>query len=139
MIPWREVAVTALGAPSAYEVFALRCEVRAMLVAAGEFTLAEAVDGLQSDAETCGLVALLGQDTVQAIMAGAFGAVRKKPDLIPDEMPDDCDDSSVPRSTLDAAEYLVRISEPKRFETWLLKYSAAERAAIVAHIESGRS
>ena len=45
-------------------------------MAAGEFDLHEAVDKLQHDAERDGLIAAIGQDAVQRIMATAFAAVR---------------------------------------------------------------
>jgi hypothetical protein len=128
------------AAPSGQEGFTLRCEARAMLFAAGEHTLAETVDGLQAGAEAQSLVAAIGQDAVQAIMAAAFGTVRAEPERVPDALPDEDDATSgVARSTLDAAEYLIRANDPKRFEDWLLKHSAPERAAVVAHIERGQS
>jgi hypothetical protein len=49
---------------------------RAYLWAACEFDLHQAVDKLQHDAVASGLVAEIGQDAVQAIMAEAFGRVR---------------------------------------------------------------
>jgi hypothetical protein len=58
-------------------VFTLRCEVRAKLWQLGRLHLHEAVDKLQADAERDGLVEQLGQDAVQAIMAGAFSAMRE--------------------------------------------------------------
>jgi hypothetical protein len=58
------------------DVFRERCEARAMLYAAGELGLHEAVDQLQVDAERTGLVDEIGQDAVQAIMADAFRRVR---------------------------------------------------------------
>ena len=57
-------------------IFKERCEVRAILVEAAVYDLHEAVDVLQADAVESGLVADLGQDEVQAIMAEAFGRVR---------------------------------------------------------------
>jgi hypothetical protein len=57
-------------------VFALRCWARATLWQAGEFDLQEAVDVLQHDAERDGLVAQLGEDCIQGIIASAFGSVR---------------------------------------------------------------
>ena len=57
------------------EVFALRCWARARLYAEGELELAEAVDALQAAAEAYGLVADIGQDAVQAILAAAFAKV----------------------------------------------------------------
>ena len=47
-----------------------------MLWAACEFDLHEAVEKLQHDAERDGLVADIGQDAVQGIMAEAFKRVR---------------------------------------------------------------
>jgi hypothetical protein len=62
--------------PDAVAIFSARCEARAMLWAAGEFDLHEAVDKLQHDAERDGLVADVGQDAVQEIISKAFGVVR---------------------------------------------------------------
>jgi hypothetical protein len=56
-------------------VFVARCEARAMLYAAGEYTLHEAVDVLQTDAESSGLVELIGIDEVQRHLSRAFEAV----------------------------------------------------------------
>jgi hypothetical protein len=53
-------------------VFAERCDARAILVAHGDMSLIEAVDGLQASAVETGLVQTLGQDAVQAIMARYF-------------------------------------------------------------------
>ena len=55
--------------------FIARAEARALLYAANEFDLHEAVDKLQADAERDGLVAAIGQDEVQRIIAEAFSAV----------------------------------------------------------------
>jgi len=57
------------------DVFVARCDARALLFAAGEYTLHEAVDLLQADAEHSGLIQLIGQDAVQLFMAAAFEAV----------------------------------------------------------------
>jgi hypothetical protein len=69
------------AAPSALadpvEVFTARAEARAYLWSEGELDLHSAVDVLQHDAERSGLVELIGQDRVQAIMAKAFRAVRR--------------------------------------------------------------
>lgn len=61
--------------PAPLDVFKLRCEARAILVAEGEMDFHEAIDGLQAAAIAYGLVAELGQDAVQAIMAEAFARV----------------------------------------------------------------
>jgi hypothetical protein len=54
------------------DAFRARAEARAMLYGAGEYTLIEAVDQLQIDAERTGLVALIGPDRVQEILSTAF-------------------------------------------------------------------
>lgn len=56
------------------DVFAERAGARAFLWAIGEFDMPEAVDPLQRDAETDGLVERIGQDGVQAILTTAFAA-----------------------------------------------------------------
>jgi hypothetical protein len=61
--------------PSPLEVFVARAEARAILYAACELDLHEAVDELQAAAVRTGLVAELGQDAVQHILADAFHAV----------------------------------------------------------------
>jgi hypothetical protein len=62
---------------SLLDAFAQRAEARAYLWHIGEYSLAEAVDVLQADAERSGLVAELGQDGVQAVIADAFAKVRQ--------------------------------------------------------------
>ena len=66
-----------MSAPQSIVVFKVRCEARALLVATGDLDLHEAVDGLQAAAVASGLVAALGQDSVQAIMADAFERVQR--------------------------------------------------------------
>jgi hypothetical protein len=58
------------------EVFIARAEARAMLWAAGELDLHEAVDVLQRDAKRDGLVEKVGQDRVRRILADAFHKFR---------------------------------------------------------------
>jgi len=70
------VSARASPSPDRLAVFRARAEARALLFAAGELDLHDAVDGLQSYAETSGLVREIGQDEVQRIMAQAFGVVR---------------------------------------------------------------
>jgi hypothetical protein len=53
-------------------VFKARAEARAILWAACEIDLHEAVDALQAAAETSGLVEGIGQDAVQAILHDDF-------------------------------------------------------------------
>jgi hypothetical protein len=52
--------------------FKARAQGRAILWAACEFDWHEAIDVLQADAVSTGLVERIGQDAVQAIMARAF-------------------------------------------------------------------
>jgi hypothetical protein len=54
------------------KAFQLRCQAQALLVRHGELDLHQAVDGLQLDAVHADLVAEIGQDGVQALMAEAF-------------------------------------------------------------------
>ena len=56
--------------------FQARCEARAILFAAGELTLHQAVDLLQHDAIANGLVDTIGQDAVQATISEPFARVR---------------------------------------------------------------
>ena len=75
----------ASAAPGSLKVFVGRAEARALLYAVSELTLHEAVDELQLAAERDGLVAKLGQDEIQRIMAAAFAHVRDREtwDLVP--------------------------------------------------------
>lgn len=68
-----DVAERLVTRPSPLECFVICCWARAYLYAAGEMSLHEAVDVLQEEAEASGLVYLLGQDAVQALMAHEFG------------------------------------------------------------------
>jgi hypothetical protein len=56
-------------------VFRARASARALLWHCGELDLHEAVDVLQQDAVRDGLVAEIGQDRVQEVMADAFHRV----------------------------------------------------------------
>jgi hypothetical protein len=64
------------AAVSAKDVLIARTEARALLWQAGELDLHTAVDDLQVAAQASRLVAEIGQDAVQAIIAQAFEAVR---------------------------------------------------------------
>jgi hypothetical protein len=70
------VARQVSGAPvPVLDVFRLRCQARAELVAACLIDFYQAIDELQAAAVHSGLVAEIGQDGVQAIMAEAFAKV----------------------------------------------------------------
>jgi hypothetical protein len=71
------MTVSAVASPSPETVFRARCEARALLFAAGELALHEAVDALQADAVASGLIRQIGQDEVQRIIAAAFRSVRR--------------------------------------------------------------
>ena len=70
------MSARALTPDELVEFFALRAWLRAYLFDCGDYEMIEAVDGLQSFAERVGLVDMIGQDTVQAIMADAFEPVQ---------------------------------------------------------------
>lgn len=113
------------------DVFRARAEARAVLWRAGEYTLHEAVDELQAAAERSGLVAKIGQDAVQAIMAEAFA-----------DPPEDFVEESPPRnscaqSTLDAAAWLwFQVGDRERFNAWISRHSKPEQNAIEEHIKN---
>jgi hypothetical protein len=63
---------------AAVDIFRARAEARAMLVAAGEMGMQDAVDGLQQAADAYGLIGEIGADGVQALVAEAFAAVPRR-------------------------------------------------------------
>jgi hypothetical protein len=68
--------------------FRARCEARAHLYGVGELDLHDAVDALQAAAVAYGLVASIGQDAVQAIMADALRPVREREWAAGDDCPE---------------------------------------------------
>ena len=99
------------------------------MFAEGELTLADAVDVLQG-AVRDGLVAALGQDAIQAVMAEAFGAVRTRPTAW--DLGEAYDDH---RGVLDAAtvaelDTLTQRNDPQQFRTWMVRLSVVERQAV---------
>jgi hypothetical protein len=126
----------------AIDIFRERCEARAILVEACLFDLQDAVDGLQADAERTGLVDELGQDAVQKMLANAFAIVPWAGQLEADfKAIADCLETmpkrrtGPARSTIMAAEYLVRQNDSARLKAWLALHTAAERSAIRRHFE----
>lgn len=112
------------------DVFRARADARALLWRAGEYTLHEAVDVLQADAQRQGLVAKIGQDAVQEILAAAFA------DPPPADLEPEARDSGVAHSTLDAAAWLwFQVGDEKRFNRFLEDRSSSERAVILNHIK----
>jgi hypothetical protein len=132
----RPAPSTASAKANPIDMLGARAEARAFLFAIGELELHQAVDVLQHDAVENGLVDQIGQDKVQDILAAAFAAVRSEPERVPDAFPDDeAPDRHVPRSTLDAAVYLLRQNDAERLERWLQAHSRTERAEIVDHLD----
>jgi hypothetical protein len=142
MISAADIAAASAAVIPVEEIFRERCEARAILWTAGEYSLHEAVDLLRADAERSGLIAEIGQDGVQAIMATAFAAVRIEADQVPalddGNGNNNADESRAATSTIEAADFLVRQNDPARLKTWLAKHSADERAAILKHIRRGK-
>jgi hypothetical protein len=66
---------SAKAAPTALDMFWACCEARAHLYAVGELDLDDAVEVLQERAVRHGLVAEIGEDAVQLIIAEAFHRV----------------------------------------------------------------
>jgi hypothetical protein len=121
-------------------IFTARADARALLWQAGELNLHDAVDELQAAAAASGLVAQLGQDAVQSVMAKAFTAVRDAFPEPKDMVPDDIEAATpvkrkgVAASTIMAVEYLVREGDAERLRCWLAKLSATERTSIREHL-----
>jgi hypothetical protein len=104
-------------APDPLEVFRERCEARALLFANGQMSLHEAVDELQNAAVGRGLIDLVGQDQVQAIMGAAFATVRS---VLPSDWPGrSC---RTAKSTIDAFWSVVSLNDPDRLKAWLRQH-----------------
>jgi hypothetical protein len=65
-----------VSSPDPLDIFRERAGAKAMLVEYGDLAFLDAVDALQADAEFDGLVDQFGQETIQQIMACAFGGTR---------------------------------------------------------------
>jgi hypothetical protein len=116
-------------------VFQARCEARARLYGACVLDLHDAVDVLQRDAVNAGLVGLIGQDAVQAIMASAFGPVRQReiqqqPISVDDAHITNQNHGSVSAATIEALKFLVSQNDPQRLRAWLAKRSPVEHVAF---------
>jgi hypothetical protein len=71
----RAMQRSAKAGPTTLDMFWACCEARAHLFAVGELDLNDAVDVLQEHAVRHGLVAEIGEDAVQAIIAETFHRV----------------------------------------------------------------
>jgi hypothetical protein len=118
-------------------VFVARCEARALLWQADEISLHDAVDELWAAAVRDGLVAKLGADEVQRLLADAFAPVRDDHHEDAVLEPLDAEPASlsgVPIATLQAAEYLVEQGDAEHFRKWLAKYNSQECEAIIEYL-----
>jgi hypothetical protein len=95
---------------------------------------------VQEAAETCGLVDEIGQDAVQAMIAEAFAKVPIAGQLEADfrALADGLETITWPRlaaarSTIKAAEFLIKQNDLKRLREWLAKHTRAERLALKHH------
>jgi hypothetical protein len=122
--PPQAVSVDVLAA------FQLRAWARARLFGEGELGLHDAVDELQLGAVRDGLVAAIGQDAVQGLIANAFGAVRRKPTAW-----DLGEAFSDHRGVLDAQTIadlasIIQRNDPQQLRNYLAPLSVAEREAV---------
>jgi hypothetical protein len=111
------------------EAFRLRCWACARLVIEGELALHEAVDKLHGDAVRDGLVAAIGQDRAQEMLAEAFCKVGT---LTAWELGEAVEDH---RGVLDAAtlaelDALIEEGDPQQFREWMAWLTIAEREAV---------
>jgi len=108
------------------EVFAARCEARALLHISGELSLHDAIDELQTYAEASGLLDRIGQDEVQRIMGIAFTAV----DLLPDPDQDELEAACEHEIMLRAADMLRQweLADPR--DSWRHTGEAPPPAAV---------
>lgn len=71
--------ITEAAPPTPLAVLIARAEARALLWRVGALDLTTAVDELAAEAEVSGLLAAIGQDEVDVIIAEAFAAARERP------------------------------------------------------------
>src|SRR5262245_892725 len=117
----------------ALKVFVARAEARALLWHTGEISLHDAVDELWQAAVTGGLVAKLGPDKVQSILADAFAPLRDDLLKAEDVVEAAPRERRVAASTLEAAEFLLREGNVERMCEWFDKHTPQERAEILDH------
>jgi hypothetical protein len=110
-------------------VYELRCWACARLVVEGDVELHDAVDKLQSDAVRDGLVAALGQDRVQEMMAEAFALVGA---LTAWDLGEAYGDhrGALDGATLAELDVMIRQNDPQEFRKWIARLTVAEREAV---------
>jgi hypothetical protein len=116
------------------EIFRARCFARAVLLANGWLGLHEAVDDLQDHAEACGLVAAIGQDAVQTMMALFFAPLDDAEHII-DGIAEPTI-RAVANSTHDAVMYLIQQNDSERLYAFLERHTADERKEIKEYFDN---
>lgn len=128
------------------EVLRIRAEVRAWLWWKWQMEMDESVDPLQAFAERSGLIALFGQDKIQAEISAPFARLRaiseaeeqaflagleakQSPPLAPALPADQPRHYRTPRATEDAFWFVVRQDDAERLSRWL-----AEHPRDAAHL-----
>jgi hypothetical protein len=132
-----------LATIDAVTVFRARCEARAQLWFNGALSLHDAVDELWHDAERDGLVAKLGADEVQRIVADAFAPLRD--DLAGDaanifEPIDEADDDTFAAACRKADDkQRGKLIDPRiaRVRRWLDDDASIERVYVEAKQQPG--
>jgi hypothetical protein len=143
------------------EVFTARCEALAHLVKTGDLDLQSAVDVLQDAAERTGLMTLIGQDAVQAMMAYAFQVIQpdnRAAPAAPSNEPHHLVSTHgvasaaqlqriydrtlaerfrhrLPASIVDALHYVITQKDPQRLRQFIAGRSTQERKQIRAHLQ----
>jgi hypothetical protein len=117
--------------------FAARCETRGQMVADGLMTVQEAVDGLwEVAALPGGPLRFLDIDSVQEILANAFERGLAYAHTMPEpeervfQKPDPPRRRELPKSTIDALRYVVRLRDPERMRRFLKGRSPDELAEM---------
>lgn len=145
------------------KAFTAPAKARAHLVAAAELELHEVVDVLQDAAERTGLVTLVGQDAVQAMMADAWKATQPVHDSEAPVRPTNepyhlvsnhgvasaaelqrADDRAIaewfrhrlPAATVDALHYVIAQNDPQRLRQFLAGRTAHELRLMRVHVNA---
>jgi hypothetical protein len=139
----RSVTSPPLLAPA--DVLEMRANVRAFLWYQWQIEMDEAVDELQAFAEQSGLVADIGQDAVQAIIAAPFDRYRERAAAVEQKRAEAWERRQImldqaaeaerdkryrtAKSTIDAFWFVVRENNPDNLSAWL-----AARPRDAAHL-----
>jgi hypothetical protein len=117
----------------AIDALEIRAQTRAYLWWVYAMAIDEAVDELQAYAERSGLIGMIDQDAVQAILAAPFARYRKLIEPVePEDIPlQPCTEPQprrhayrAPQSTVDAFWYVVRLNDSDYLARWLADHLA---------------